>query len=39
MFNCPYIIELNTVQVFLCFNRAPRHEGLLGSGGIDPLIL
>jgi hypothetical protein len=23
----------------LCFNRALRHEGVLGSGGISSLIL
>jgi len=23
----------------LCFNRASRHEDVLGSGGIAPLIL
>jgi len=23
----------------LLLNRAPRHEGVLGSGGIDPRIL
>jgi hypothetical protein len=22
-----------------CFNLAPRHDGLLGSGGMDPRIL
>jgi hypothetical protein len=27
------------VQSFLCFNRAPRHEGSLGSGGISQRIL
>jgi len=26
-------------KVFLCFNWAPRHEGVLGSGGIAPRIL
>jgi hypothetical protein len=27
------------VQLSLCFNRSPRHEGVLGSGVIAPLIL
>jgi hypothetical protein len=27
------------VKLSLCFNKAPRHEGVLGSGGIAPLIL
>jgi hypothetical protein len=27
------------VEFSLCFNQAPRHEGVLGSGGIAPLIL
>jgi hypothetical protein len=27
------------VKLSLCFNWAPRHEGVLGSGGIDPRIL
>jgi hypothetical protein len=27
------------VKLSLCFNRAPRHEGVLGSGGIAPRII
>jgi len=27
------------VKLSLCFNWAPRHGGVLGSGGIAPLIL
>jgi len=27
------------VRLSRCFNWAPRHGGLLGSGGIAPLIL
>jgi hypothetical protein len=27
------------VKVSLCFNWAPRHEGLLGIGGVAPRIL
>jgi hypothetical protein len=27
------------VKLSLCFNWAPRHEGVLGSGGIASLIL
>jgi hypothetical protein len=27
------------VKLSLCFNRAPHHEGAVGSGGIAPLIL
>jgi hypothetical protein len=27
------------VKMSLCLNRAPRHEGVLGNGGIAPLIL
>jgi hypothetical protein len=27
------------VKVSLCFNGVPRHEGVLGSGGIAPRIL
>jgi len=27
------------VKLSLCFNRAPRHEGVLGSGGIVPPLL
>jgi hypothetical protein len=27
------------VKLSLCFNWAPRHEGLLGNGGIAPRIL
>jgi hypothetical protein len=26
-------------KLSLCFNRAPRHESVLGSGGIAPRIL
>jgi len=26
------------VKLYLCFNRAPRPEGVLGSGGIAPRI-
>jgi hypothetical protein len=26
------------VKLSLCFNLASRHEGVLGSGGIAPLI-
>jgi hypothetical protein len=32
-------VLLYMVKVSLCFNLAPRHEGVLGSEGIDPLIL
>jgi hypothetical protein len=27
-----------TIKLSLCFNAAPRHEGVLGSGGIVPNI-
>jgi hypothetical protein len=27
------------IKLSLCFNSAPRHEGVSGSGGIAPLIL
>jgi hypothetical protein len=27
------------VKLSLCFDWAPRHEGVLGGGGIAPLIL
>jgi len=27
------------LKLSLCFNRVPRHEGVLGSGGIIPHIL
>jgi len=27
------------VKLSLCFNGEPRHEGVLGSGGIAPRIL
>jgi hypothetical protein len=26
------------IKLFLCFNWAPRHEGVLGSGGIYPRV-
>jgi len=31
---------INTVlQIYLCFNSAPHHEGVLGECGIPPRIL
>jgi hypothetical protein len=46
-----FLVQLNYCQFFkdyvpwlkvklsLCFNRAPHHEGVLGTGGIAPCIL
>jgi hypothetical protein len=36
-----YIIKIFTIPTLHCafFNRPPRHEGVLGSGSIAPLIL
>jgi hypothetical protein len=35
-YNFIVIIKVKVVPVF--FNRAPGHKGVLGSGGIAPLI-
>jgi hypothetical protein len=32
------IIIIIIIEVFLCLNRAPRSEGVLGNGGITPRI-
>jgi hypothetical protein len=39
-----YVAHVNSlgnvkVKLSLCFNWAPRHESVLGSGDIAPLIL
>jgi hypothetical protein len=35
----PLIMVKATVNLSLCFYWSPRHEGVLGSGGIAPRIL
>jgi hypothetical protein len=34
-----FFTRMVKVKLSLCFNWAPRHEGVLGSGGIAPPIL
>jgi hypothetical protein len=34
-----YRLLVYKIKLSLCFNWAPRHEGVLGSGDIVPLIL